>query len=395
MHIFSRYHLMYQAITIKLVFISLLETITSKNINKKIINKLNKKFFLNQNIYFFQSGRSALGYILEQLPKKKYVMVPSYSCEVVPLEVKKRGFEPLYYELNPNSNNIQDILTKIKFNNTAAIIFQHSFGIHKNISLLKKNLNKKKILLIEDKALCFLSKNKNLPELQGDVAYYSFESSKTITCTMGGMIYFNNKIFNNLINYKNNLFYNLKTNLRVLFSVFLYKIPGDLGFAIRKFFLILSVIKPSVSTKDYNIKLNKNFYDLTNFQKTLLLNQLKNINKLKKNSIKNIKFWSEVLSFDFKKIFKKDYLPLRLYYYSKNSKKIKRILQKNGLKQEDWFLGGMGDIGFDQKSVDYNLNEFKKTKDFCNNNVNLPSIILLKKSILSKIKKEVKNLKIN
>jgi dTDP-4-amino-4,6-dideoxygalactose transaminase len=386
---------MYQAITIKLVFVSLLETITSKNISKKIISKLNNKFFLNKNIYFFQSGRSALGYILEQLPKKKYIMVPSYSCEVVPLEVKKRGFEPLYYELNPNSNNIKDILTKIKFKNTAAIIFQHSFGIHKNISLLKKTLNKKKILLIEDKALCFLSKNKNLPELQGDVAYYSFESSKTITCTMGGMIYFDNKIFNNIINYKNNLFYNFKTNLRVLFSVFLYKIPGDLGFAIRKFFLILSVIKPSVSTKDYNIKLNKNFYDLTNFQKTLLLNQLKNMNKLKKNSIKNIEFWSEVLNFDFKKIFKKDYLPLRLYYYSKNSKKIKRILQKNGLKQEDWFLGGMGDIGFDQKSVDYNLNEFKKTKDFCNNNVNLPSIILIKKSILSKIKKEIKNLKIN
>ena len=381
---------MYQGITIKL----LLKSIFEANKTSQVENKLKKhlqKYFNGGEIFFFQSGRSALGFLLGNLKKKKFVLVPSFSCEVVPLEVIKRGFVPIYYELNPISKNIKNIIN-INLKNVAAVIYQHSFGVHDDIRPLKKILKKKNIILIEDKALCFLSKNKKLPELQGDAAYYSFEASKTITCTMGGMVLTNNVNFLTPENYNNNLYYDLFTNLRVIISSVLYKIPGDVGFAIRKFFIYTKVIIPSVSKKDLNLKKKDKFYDLTILQKILLLNQLKNIKYLKKISNKNIRIWSKILNFNFRKIFKNEYLPLRLYYYSKNAKKIKEILNKSGLKQADWFTAGMGDEQFNQKTIKYKIRNFIKTVNFCKNNVNLPSLIELNKNVIKNIEKNIKNI---
>ena len=82
--------------------------------------------------------------------------------------------------------------------------------------------------------MCFLSKKKKLPELQGDFAYYSFENSKTISSRMGGMIIFSQDKKLNLI-YKNNFLYNFFSDLRTFLSILTYNIKGDIGFAIRKF----------------------------------------------------------------------------------------------------------------------------------------------------------------
>ena len=90
----------------------------------------------------------------------------------------------------PVSKNILNIIKKKVSSKTKAIIYQHSFGKHDDISEIKNFCKIKNIILIEDKALCFLSKKKKLPELQGDFAYYSFENSKTISSRMGGMIIF-------------------------------------------------------------------------------------------------------------------------------------------------------------------------------------------------------------
>ena len=40
--------------------------------------------------------------------------------------------------------------------------------------------------------------------------------------------------------------------------------------------------------------------------------------------------------------FYSNYFPLRLMYNGSKSQKVKKILLENGLKQEDWFLGGVG-----------------------------------------------------
>ena len=136
---------MYQGINEKIITKSIKQSFKKVNADKILRKFLSKYFFQEENLYFFQSGRAALGYILQNIPKKKFVFVPSFTCEVVPIEVKKRGFTPIYYDLNPMDTNLSKLF-KSNLNNVSAIIYQHSFGIHINISNLIKKLKKKKNL---------------------------------------------------------------------------------------------------------------------------------------------------------------------------------------------------------------------------------------------------------
>jgi dTDP-4-amino-4,6-dideoxygalactose transaminase len=384
------FHLMYQ----NLSTIDALASVKylSKNKNRLIKNFLIKYQFKNINFLFFDSARKCLSFILENIKlnnfDKNEILVPSFTCEVVPAYVLKNKYIPIYYDLCPETKGILNVIKKKVCNKTRAIIYQHSFGRHDNISELVKYCKKKNIFLIEDKALCFLSKKKNIPELQGDFAYYSFEASKTITTRMGGMLIFNNKQKFN-VSYQNNFYYNFMSDLRTILSIITYNIQGYFGFGIRKILIILNLLGKSINDKDLIFK-NKSqhaYYDLTNFQKCLIIIQFKNLMK-KEICKKNIKFWKNILpdldieEFKMYSLF----LPVRLSYNGVYSNNLKKKMRSLGMMQEIWFDGGVGSKNFASSKLNFKLNNFKITKQFCKNYINLPTLINLNKNFRNKIK---------
>jgi hypothetical protein len=296
----KKFHLMYQNLTIFDALFSIRYYLKNKN---EMIKKLLFKFgFKEVNFFFFDSGRNCLSFILESIKLKnlhssKYeVLVPSFTCEIVPIHILKSKYTPIYYDLCPDTKNILKIIKKKVNNKTKAIIYQHSFGKHDNISKLSQFCKKKKIFLIEDKALCFLSKKKKLKELQGDFAYYSFEVSKTISTRMGGMVIFKNDKKYDFV-YQNNFYHNFISDLQTILSVITFNIGGYFGFGVRKILIILKLLKRSIDKQDliYNSKSSIAYYDLTNLQKCYIIFQLKNIINKKKICDKNIQFWKNVL----------------------------------------------------------------------------------------------------
>lgn len=391
MKIFSRFHLMYQNLSIYQMIYSFRYLFQNKN--QILYNLFQNYNFGNVDIKYFNSGRNALAFILELVTKnkkeKKYnILVPSFTCEVVPIQILRKKIIPIYYDLCPTSKNyFLSIKNKIN-SRTIGIIYQHSFGKHDDIGKLYKYCKKKKIYLIEDKALCFLSKKKKLPELQADFAYYSFENSKTISTRMGGMLICRKKSFNLNVNYKNNVFINFFSDLRTIFSIVSYNIKGDFGFFIRKILIFLKVLEASIDKKDININRKNKFYDLTSFQKNLLIFQLFNIKK--KNIFicnQNISFWKKLLP-DLKIENSKNYnffYPVRILYNGKYFKEVKKLMIDHGLKQDDWFEGGIGSKSFNHKLIKYNLKNYKQTKKFCDKYTNLPSLIYLNDSFKNKL----------
>jgi dTDP-4-amino-4,6-dideoxygalactose transaminase len=392
--IFSKkFHLMYQNLSIKDAIFSIKYYLKNKN---KIIRILLSNYeFIGINFLFFDSGRTCLSFILENIKSKNSclskneILTPSFTCEVVPVHILKSNYKPIYYDLCPDTKNLLQIIKKNVTINTKAIIYQHSFGRHDNITKLAKYCKKKKIYLIEDKALCFLSKKKNLKELQGDFAYYSFETSKTISTRMGGMLVFSkNKKYH--ISYQNNFYYNFVSDLRTILSLITYNIQGYFGFGIRKILIILNFLEKSITSQDliYQNKHKPIYYDLTNFQKCLLIVQLKNLIIRKKIFEKNIFFWKRLLP-DLKIENSNEYLsyyPVRLAYNGIKAKKLKKKIRELGLMQEAWFDGGVGSRNFKSYQIGFNLKKFKLTRKFCNNYLNLPTMVGLRKNFKEKIK---------
>ena len=102
---------------------------------------------------------------------------------------------PVYADVNPKTFTIdpEDIERKIT-KKTKAIIPVSIYGLPADMGWIMQVARKYKLVVIEDNAQCFLSKYKGkLTGTIGQMASYSFENTKHISCGEGGMIITDNK----------------------------------------------------------------------------------------------------------------------------------------------------------------------------------------------------------
>ena len=248
-----------------------------KNINITSKNKI-QNLFPKKHVIETSSGTASLIICLEILKKKSNtkkieVLIPSVCCPSVLFAVNITGLKPVFIDMEFKRFNmsITDIKKKIN-KNTLAVICVHCFGIAANINLLKKNLNKKKISIIEDACLIFGGKSENglYHGNKGDMAVFSFGYEKIIDLNSGGLIILksvqdkilakkilrNNKFFSKKI-FKNSKFLSkfkkIKKNINTRFvnaKKFEEKLNGK------------NIIKPKITNEDviwrYSIIIKKN-----------------------------------------------------------------------------------------------------------------------------------------
>ena len=104
------------------------------------------------------------------------------------------GAIPVYVDIDPDTFNIdpEDLERKIT-SKTKAIMTVAVYGLTPDMDKIILIANKYKIPIIEDNAECFLGYYKGrLAGTFGDIASYSFENSKHLSCGEGGMITTNN-----------------------------------------------------------------------------------------------------------------------------------------------------------------------------------------------------------
>ncbi len=141
--------------------------------------------------FFFWKGRVALYGILKALGigPGDDVVVPGFTCMVVPQAVKFAGARPIYVDidegtLNLNPNQLGAALTP----NTKAVIVQHTFGLAADMDAIKTIANSRGIRIIEDcaHAMGTLYHGEIVGTL-GDAAFFSTQWSKPITTGLGGI----------------------------------------------------------------------------------------------------------------------------------------------------------------------------------------------------------------
>ena len=150
--------------------------------------------FFGRQAVCTSSGTSALHIALQAIQppnnKKNEVLVPSLTYAASYQAISAAGLKPISCDINPKTLNIcfKDIQKKMN-RKTLAIMPVHYSGDPSGIVKINSFAKKHKIRVVEDAAHAMGSSYKNrLVGSFGDIACFSFDGIKNITCGEGGAI---------------------------------------------------------------------------------------------------------------------------------------------------------------------------------------------------------------
>lgn len=303
------------------------------------------KYLNNDNLFLLNSGRSAIPLMLEAIGIKKdeEILVSAYNLRAL-MPILEEYCKVKYFDIDDKtySLDIEKILENIT-NKTKAVILTHPFGFCTDVSKIKKELEKRNIILIEDCAHSLGSKyeNKNLGCF-GDFALFSFDYIKPLSTLGGGALIVNNKNYLDYISEKYNGFIEpdkKETQKKILKYYFqTISINTPLFFFVK----LMLEFKPAQkliyrlqqgTPKNNSNKMNKK---LSQFQSMVGFKSLEKLDdKLKKTETLYNNF-KDKLKIKYRENLQKGYNTKLSYYFltyntQKRSEEFRRILMLKGI----------------------------------------------------------------
>lgn len=141
--------------------------------------------------FSFWKGRIALYAILRamEIGEGDEVILPGYTCVVVPNAIRFVGAEPIYVDIAVDEYNIDPHAVEGALSGkTRAIILQHTYGIPADLKAVQEIAKRNQLRIIEDCAHVFGGKWDGVPlGAFGDAAFFSSQWSKPYTTGLGGV----------------------------------------------------------------------------------------------------------------------------------------------------------------------------------------------------------------
>lgn len=361
-----------------------------ENLEKKTKNFL-LTYFPNTEIYFFNSARSALTFLLNNLEEGE-VITQAFSCLVVPNAIKFADFKPIYVDIDESFNlNVDDLKRKIN-KKTKAIIIQNTFGIPAKIEEILDIAKKNNLFVIENLTHSLGAKYKDtyLGNF-GDFALLSFNRNKVISSIIGGALIVKNKNFNEQIKqkYQELSEMNLTEIKKVLFTgKILYQAKENYNFIMKiylKFLrvknltleMISSIEKEGKKPKNYFAKFPKNLFPL-------LINQLNKLEKFNKHRKKIAQIYIDAGLKNFLINDNSEPIFLRFPIFSKNTNEILKKFKKQNIYLGDWYKCVLAPCS-DLKNFDYELGTCPNAENVSQKLLNLPTHINIDEKAAEKI----------
>ncbi len=349
------------------------------------------------NFFYFFKGRVSLYAILKAMGIKvgDEVIVPGFTCVVVPNAIIYLGAKPVYVDIEPETYNTD--FTKIEekiTEKTRAIIAQHTFGIPAEMDKILEIAKRYNLYVIEDSCHSIGSKYKGKEVgTFGDAAFFSSQWSKPITTGLGGWAVINSsewlggrseelkermeKIYNEFIEPKRKEVFFLKLQY-LLYSKFLT--PKLFWFAMNTYRMLsrknFAIGSSDTCELDYEKPL---VYEkkMSKWQINLLEKKLKEIDKI----IEHRKWVTSLYEKYLPQIgFKTVKIPdnsevvfLRYPVLVKNKEKILKEAEKHKIEIGDWFLSPVHPNLNGWEKVNYQKRSCPVAEDICHKIINLPT----------------------
>lgn len=147
-----------------------------------------------QRFTFFK-GRVALHALLRAagVGAGDQVLLPGYTCVVVPNAVNYTGAEPVYLDVEPQTGNLDCDKLEDRLDagwesgRAKVLIVQHTYGIPCDMDRLTAFARRHGLLIIEDACHALASTWRGQPVgTLGDAAFFSSQWSKPVTTGLGG-----------------------------------------------------------------------------------------------------------------------------------------------------------------------------------------------------------------
>jgi len=148
------------------------------------------------NIHFYWKGRVALYALLKAMKIREgdEVILPGFTCVVVPNAIKYLGAKPVYVDvdrntMNPSLAHFEKAITS----KTKVIISQNTFGLSTQVDEIAQLAKEKNIFTIEDCTHGFGGTFKDKPNgSYCDAAFFSTQWNKPFSTGIGGFATVNN-----------------------------------------------------------------------------------------------------------------------------------------------------------------------------------------------------------
>lgn len=149
-----------------------------------------------EQIFLYWKGRVALYALLKAMNIKSgdEVILPAYTCVVVPNAILYLGATPIYVDIDPITFNANiDRLKEAITSKTKAIICQNTFGLSSNLEELVALAHEHNLFTIEDCTHGFGGLYNGKPNgSYCDAAFYSTQWNKPFSTGIGGFALVNN-----------------------------------------------------------------------------------------------------------------------------------------------------------------------------------------------------------
>ena len=147
--------------------------------------------YIGLSSFLFWKGRVALYAILRAIGIKKddEIILPAFTCVVVPNPIIYLGAKPVYVDINPKTFNIDiNKIEKRITEKTKAILAQNTFGLSSDLDKIKEIAKKYNLWVIEDCAHGFGGSYKGQKNgTVADAAFYSTQWNKPFSTGLGGI----------------------------------------------------------------------------------------------------------------------------------------------------------------------------------------------------------------
>ena len=144
--------------------------------------------------FLASSGRTVLYTLLKGLAadreSRKQVVIPAYTCPVIPKVVLDLGLQPVYVDITPETTSyIQEQLEQAVSEETLAVFLVHPFGIPLPASDTAAAAENAGAVIIEDAAQAMGARWKGRPVgLAGDFGLFSLGPGKPLSTGGGGIV---------------------------------------------------------------------------------------------------------------------------------------------------------------------------------------------------------------
>ncbi len=153
-----------------------------------------RDFFQADHVWLLSTARAGMTLALKAFqkmaPTRRKVIIPGYTCWVVPAAVVRAGLEPVACDNAPYSFDYDyACLESVLAPDVLCVVAQHMFGVPADMDRLRSVVQGRGIFVLEDAAQAMGGRaNGRLLGTMGDVGLFSLGRGKNVSTVSGGIL---------------------------------------------------------------------------------------------------------------------------------------------------------------------------------------------------------------